>query len=67
MKSSENLQFKINLIERLHDLNIEDANEVDWEVLSSIIGGVPQITSGGEILQAQGYSCSLLEPEDPSR
>ncbi|XP_048368046.1 transcription termination factor 1 [Sphaerodactylus townsendi] len=37
----ENLQFKINLIERLHDLNIEDANEVDWEVLSSIIGDVP--------------------------
>ncbi|XP_077163131.1 transcription termination factor 1 isoform X2 [Paroedura picta] len=38
---AQNLQFKINLIERLYALNIEDANMVDWEVLCSIIGDVP--------------------------
>ncbi|XP_060107567.1 transcription termination factor 1 [Heteronotia binoei] len=37
----ESLWFKINLIERLYEMNIEDANEVDWEALSDIIGDVP--------------------------
>ncbi|XP_054854370.1 transcription termination factor 1 isoform X2 [Eublepharis macularius] len=38
---SQNLQFKINLIERLYEVNAEDANEVDWESLSNVIGDVP--------------------------
>ncbi|KAL8174521.1 UNVERIFIED_CONTAM: hypothetical protein K2H54_048024 [Gekko kuhli] len=40
-KRAQSLQFKINLIERLNELNIQDANNVDWEALSSIIGDVP--------------------------
>uniref|UniRef100_A0A8C2VW28 Myb-like domain-containing protein n=1 Tax=Chinchilla lanigera TaxID=34839 RepID=A0A8C2VW28_CHILA len=35
------LQAKINLIERLYEINVEDANEVDWEDLASAIGDVP--------------------------
>lgn len=32
------LQAKINLIERLYEINVEDANEIDWEDLASTIG-----------------------------
>ncbi|XP_023556236.1 transcription termination factor 1 isoform X2 [Octodon degus] len=32
------LQAKINLIERLYAINVEDANEIDWEDLASAIG-----------------------------
>ncbi|XP_047380656.1 transcription termination factor 1 isoform X2 [Sciurus carolinensis] len=32
------LQAKINLIERLYEINVEDANEIDWEDLASAIG-----------------------------
>ncbi|KAM8803963.1 transcription termination factor 1 isoform 1-T3 [Rhynchonycteris naso] len=35
------LQAKINLIERLYEVNVEDANEVDWEDLAGAIGDVP--------------------------
>ncbi|KAM6184110.1 transcription termination factor 1 [Erethizon dorsatum] len=35
------LRAKINLIERLYEINVEDANEVDWEDLASAIGDVP--------------------------
>ncbi|XP_048201420.1 transcription termination factor 1 [Perognathus longimembris pacificus] len=35
------LQAKINLIERLYALNVEDANEIDWEVVAGAIGDVP--------------------------
>ncbi|XP_008561853.1 PREDICTED: transcription termination factor 1 isoform X1 [Galeopterus variegatus] len=35
------LQSKINLIERLYKINVEDANEIDWEDLASAIGDVP--------------------------
>ncbi|XP_008842181.1 transcription termination factor 1 [Nannospalax galili] len=35
------LQAKINLIERLYELNVEDVNEIDWEALASAIGDVP--------------------------
>ncbi|XP_020017176.1 transcription termination factor 1 isoform X2 [Castor canadensis] len=35
------LQAKINLIERLYELNVEDANEIDWEDLAGAIGDVP--------------------------
>ncbi|XP_012577044.1 PREDICTED: transcription termination factor 1 isoform X2 [Condylura cristata] len=35
------LRAKISLIERLYEVNVEDANEVDWEDLASAIGDVP--------------------------
>ncbi|XP_075416698.1 transcription termination factor 1 [Tenrec ecaudatus] len=35
------LQAKINLIERLYDINVEESNEIDWEDLASAIGDVP--------------------------
>lgn len=35
------LQAKINLIERLYEINVEDSNEIDWEDLASAIGDVP--------------------------
>ncbi|XP_058135576.1 transcription termination factor 1-like [Dasypus novemcinctus] len=35
------LQAKINLIERLYEVNVEDANEIDWEDLATVIGDVP--------------------------
>uniref|UniRef100_H0W9L7 Myb-like domain-containing protein n=1 Tax=Cavia porcellus TaxID=10141 RepID=H0W9L7_CAVPO len=35
------LWAKINLIERLYEINVEDANEVDWEDLAGAIGDVP--------------------------
>uniref|UniRef100_A0A8C5KZ92 Myb-like domain-containing protein n=2 Tax=Jaculus jaculus TaxID=51337 RepID=A0A8C5KZ92_JACJA len=35
------LQAKISLIERLYELNVEDANEIDWEDLASAVGDVP--------------------------
>ncbi|XP_058997794.1 transcription termination factor 1 [Mustela lutreola] len=35
------LQAKINLIERLYEVNVEDTNEIDWEDLASAIGDVP--------------------------
>uniref|UniRef100_A0A8C3W1G8 Transcription termination factor 1 n=1 Tax=Catagonus wagneri TaxID=51154 RepID=A0A8C3W1G8_9CETA len=35
------LQAKVNLIERLYEINVEDANEIDWEDLAGTIGDVP--------------------------
>ncbi|XP_074250678.1 transcription termination factor 1 isoform X1 [Saimiri boliviensis] len=35
------LQAKVNLIERLYEINVEDTNEIDWEDLASAIGDVP--------------------------
>ncbi|CAI9174981.1 unnamed protein product [Rangifer tarandus platyrhynchus] len=35
------LQAKINLIERLYEINVQDVNEIDWEDLARIIGDVP--------------------------
>lgn len=35
------LQAKITLIERLHELNVNDANEIDWEDLAGAVGDVP--------------------------
>lgn len=32
------LQAKINLIERLYEVNVEDATEIDWEDLAGTIG-----------------------------
>ncbi|XP_058015446.1 transcription termination factor 1 [Ahaetulla prasina] len=36
-----NLQFKIDLIERLYELNVADTNEIDWENIAGVIGNVP--------------------------
>ncbi|XP_070812698.1 transcription termination factor 1, partial [Pituophis catenifer annectens] len=33
-----NLQFKIDLIERLYELNVADTNEIDWERIADVIG-----------------------------
>ncbi|XP_015263020.1 PREDICTED: transcription termination factor 1 [Gekko japonicus] len=55
---AQSLQLKINLIERLYELNIEDANDVDWEVLSSIIGDVWErmaLSLGGYYVQRRFY------------
>lgn len=35
------LQAKITFIERLYELNVNDANEIDWEDLAGAIGDVP--------------------------
>lgn len=35
------LRAKVNLIERLYEINVEDANEIDWEDLAGAIGDVP--------------------------
>nr|XP_045739367.1 transcription termination factor 1 [Mirounga angustirostris]XP_045739368.1 transcription termination factor 1 [Mirounga angustirostris]XP_045739369.1 transcription termination factor 1 [Mirounga angustirostris] len=35
------LRAKINLIERLYEVNVEDTNEIDWEDLAGAIGDVP--------------------------
>ncbi|XP_019396380.1 PREDICTED: transcription termination factor 1 [Crocodylus porosus] len=39
---TKGLQAKINLIERLYNMKVEDANEINWEELSSIFGDVPE-------------------------
>ncbi|KFV76198.1 Transcription termination factor 1, partial [Struthio camelus australis] len=41
-KGTKGLQAKINLIKRLYDMKVEDANEVNWEELSNAIGDVPR-------------------------
>uniref|UniRef100_A0A8B9P7M1 Transcription termination factor 1 n=1 Tax=Apteryx owenii TaxID=8824 RepID=A0A8B9P7M1_APTOW len=37
-KGTKGLQAKINLIKRLYEMKVEDANEVNWEELSNAIG-----------------------------
>ncbi|KAJ6652232.1 hypothetical protein lerEdw1_012956 [Lerista edwardsae] len=37
----ESVQAKVNLIERMYELDIEDASEIDWEDLASALGNVP--------------------------
>ncbi|XP_009698819.1 PREDICTED: transcription termination factor 1 [Cariama cristata] len=41
-RGTKGLQAKINLIKRLHEMKVEDANEVNWEELSNTIGDVPK-------------------------
>ncbi|XP_074967914.1 transcription termination factor 1 [Phalacrocorax aristotelis] len=41
-KGTKRLQAKINLIKRLYEMKVEDANEVNWEELSYTIGDVPR-------------------------
>ncbi|KAM6237541.1 transcription termination factor 1 isoform 2-T8 [Spheniscus humboldti] len=37
-RGTKGLQAKINLIKRLYEMKVEDANEVNWEELSNTIG-----------------------------
>ncbi|NWX48112.1 TTF1 factor, partial [Steatornis caripensis] len=41
-RGTKGLQAKINLIKRLYEMKVEDANEVNWEELSNTIGDVPK-------------------------
>ncbi|XP_074017148.1 transcription termination factor 1 [Numenius arquata] len=41
-RGTKALQAKINLIKRLYEMKVEDANEVNWEELSNTIGDVPK-------------------------
>ncbi|NXL94084.1 TTF1 factor, partial [Alectura lathami] len=41
-RGTNGLQAKINLIKRLYEMKVEDANEVNWGELSNIIGDVPR-------------------------
>ncbi|NXJ61721.1 TTF1 factor, partial [Rostratula benghalensis] len=41
-RGTKGLQAKINLIKRLYEMKVEDANEVKWEELCNIIGDVPR-------------------------
>ncbi|XP_050763822.1 transcription termination factor 1 isoform X1 [Gymnogyps californianus] len=40
-RGTNGLLAKINLIKRLYEMKVEDANEVNWEELSNTIGDVP--------------------------
>ncbi|KAK1155509.1 transcription termination factor 1-like [Acipenser oxyrinchus oxyrinchus] len=40
-KSNKCFQAKINLINRLYSMNVEDQNDIDWEDLTDIFGDVP--------------------------
>ncbi|NXT17925.1 TTF1 factor, partial [Syrrhaptes paradoxus] len=40
-KGTKALEAKINLIRRLHEMELEDSNEVNWEELRHVIGDVP--------------------------
>ncbi|NXS09969.1 TTF1 factor, partial [Neodrepanis coruscans] len=42
LKGIKALQTKIALIKSLHEMQVEDANEVNWEELSNALGGVPR-------------------------
>ncbi|NXX19586.1 TTF1 factor, partial [Podargus strigoides] len=41
-QGTNGLQVKINLIKRLYEMKVEDANEVNWEELSNILGDGPK-------------------------
>ncbi|XP_040975772.1 transcription termination factor 1 isoform X2 [Aquila chrysaetos chrysaetos] len=41
-RGTKRLEAKINLIKRLYEMKVEDANEVNWEELSNTIGDVPR-------------------------
>ncbi|MBN3271410.1 TTF1 factor, partial [Polyodon spathula] len=40
-KGRKCLQAKINLINKLYSMNVEDQNDIDWEDLGDIFGNVP--------------------------
>ncbi|NXX57468.1 TTF1 factor, partial [Scopus umbretta] len=41
-RGTKGLQAKISLIKRLYEMKVDDANEVNWEELSKVIGGLPR-------------------------
>ncbi|XP_054249353.1 transcription termination factor 1 [Indicator indicator] len=41
-RGKEGLQAKINLIKRLYELKVEDANDVNWEEVCNAVGDVPR-------------------------
>ncbi|NXH11602.1 TTF1 factor, partial [Bucco capensis] len=41
-RGTKGLEAKINIIKRLYEMNVEDANEVNWEELSKVIGDLPR-------------------------
>ncbi|XP_061332498.1 transcription termination factor 1 [Pezoporus flaviventris] len=53
-RGTKGLQAKINLIKRLHELNVEDPSEVKWEEFSDIIGDVPK-----EYIQEKFYKLKV--------
>lgn len=53
-KGTKGLQASINLIKRLYEMKVEDANEINWEKLSDIIGDVP-----GSYVQARFYKLKV--------
>ncbi|XP_030316932.1 transcription termination factor 1 [Calypte anna] len=53
-RGTKALQAKINLIKRLYEMGVEDANEVNWEELSNTIGDVPR-----EYVQAKFYKLKV--------
>ncbi|XP_048821603.1 transcription termination factor 1 [Lagopus muta] len=53
-RGTKRLQASINLIKRLYEMKVEDANEVKWQELSGIIGDVP-----GSYVQAKFYKLKV--------
>ncbi|KAM9370812.1 transcription termination factor 1 [Phaethornis superciliosus] len=53
-RGTKALQAKINLIKRLYEMRVEDANEVNWEELSNTIGDVPR-----DYVQAKFYKLKV--------
>ncbi|XP_072209018.1 transcription termination factor 1 [Excalfactoria chinensis] len=53
-RGTKGLQASINLIQRLYDMKVEDANEINWEELSDTIGDVP-----GCYVQAKFYKLKV--------
>lgn len=53
-RGTKGLQASINLIKRLYEMKVEDANEINWEELSDIIGDVP-----GSYVQAKFYKLKV--------
>uniref|UniRef100_A0A8C3L0V8 Transcription termination factor 1 n=1 Tax=Chrysolophus pictus TaxID=9089 RepID=A0A8C3L0V8_CHRPC len=51
---TKGLQASINLIKRLYEMKVEDANEINWEEFSDIIGDVP-----GSYVQAKFYKLKV--------
>ncbi|NXD75035.1 TTF1 factor, partial [Halcyon senegalensis] len=41
-RGTKGLLARINLIKRLHEMKVEDANDINWDELSNIIGNVPR-------------------------
>ncbi|NXJ10586.1 TTF1 factor, partial [Odontophorus gujanensis] len=53
-KGTKRLQASINLIKRLYEMKVEDANEINWEELTDTVGDVP-----GSYVQAKFYKLKV--------